>query len=126
MIKMSMNKRLLKISLIIGLIIAGLIWGITSQQVTYSPGPTGNYTPYTGQSTGNLYLHLDGTDKYYVALNGDFTPNLDANNLPEGADFDFVTSSQTSSVDVDLDGTTLTEAYTIEKITFTDDNDNIV
>jgi hypothetical protein len=47
------------------LVIGGVIWGLTSHQVSYQSSQQGaNYHLATGTQSGNLYVNADGSSDY--------------------------------------------------------------
>jgi hypothetical protein len=106
------------------LIVIGLVVGATSQQVSYTQsGSSNKYVPAVGKTSGNLYLHVSGSDDYFVGFNSDFTVSQDV--LSKYATLSFIARSDTSTLDPALsapDGTTINDAHKIEKITFNDNS----
>jgi len=106
------------------LIVIGLVVGATSQQVSYiQSSATTTYEAAVGKTSGNLYLHVSGSDDYYVGFNSDFTVPQDV--LSKFATMSFIARSDTSTLDPALnapDGTTVNDAHKIEKITFKDNS----
>jgi hypothetical protein len=104
------------------LVVLGVGIGLTSKQVNYIPSSsTTKYEVGTGQTSGNLYLHVSGSDEYYVGFSSDFTVSQDV--LSKFASLNFIARSDTSTLDTPLnasDGSTINEAHKIEKITFMD------
>jgi hypothetical protein len=106
------------------LIVAGLIWGLTSQQVTYLHSQDNvKYEIGTGTDTGNIYINQDGSDVYYVALSGDFNPPISQSDIQNNPSLSFVARNDTTSINLQADdGTTISEAHKIEKLVFYNSN----
>lgn len=110
----------------IALVIGGLIWGLTSHQVSYQNSQqNGSYHIAMGSSTGNVYISLDGTSDYYVALSGDFSPAITQSDIDNSQSLSFVARTDTTSVDATFNGTDISEAHEIEKLVFYDKNGNV-
>jgi hypothetical protein len=102
------------------LIVGGLIWGMTSHQVSYAQiNGNSSYDFSTGETSGNTYIVQHGSDDYYVAFASDFSvPDSDVSN---SASFTMIARTDTSSLDPALnapDGKTINDAHKIEKLTF--------
>lgn len=114
-------------SAVIGIIllIVGLAWGLTgTHQVGYSNSQQ-NVTYHIGVGTdsGNVYIHADGSDEYFVALKGDFNPDIAQSDIDNSAGLSFVARTDTTSIELNADnGATITEAHKIEKLVFFDKN----
>jgi uncharacterized membrane protein len=110
------------------LVIAGVVWGVTSHQVSYtSSNDNAKYDIGKGEQSGNVYIHVDNSDEYYAAFASDFTvPQSDIDN---SVSISFIARSDTSSLDPNLnapDGTTISDAHKIEKLVFYDNNGKIM
>lgn len=114
--------------IVVGVIImvVGLGYGSTSQQVSYiQSSATTNYELATGTQSGNLYIHATGSSDYFVAFSSDF--QVPRSDLDSFSAVSFIARSDTSTLDPALnapDGSTVTEAHKIEKLVLTDKNDN--
>jgi len=106
--------------LIVGaaLIIGGVIWGITSHQISYVQihGDPSTYDFGTGQTSGNTYINLHGSNDYYVAFASDFSvPKSDIDNF---ASFTMFARDDTSTLDPALSTSSgdVNSAHKIEKL----------
>jgi len=113
----------------IALVVGGLIWGLTSHGVSYQNSSDKASYKYTfGESTGNLYVMQDGTSNYFVGFSESFSPSLSQSEI-DNADggFTFVARTDTSSLDpaFEYQGTTINDAYKIEKLVLYDKNGNV-
>jgi hypothetical protein len=110
------------------LIIAGLIWGAAgSHQVTYVNSQQNvSYHIGTGTESGNVYINADGSSDYFVALSGDFNPPITQSDIDKSTDISFIARTDTTSVSLDANGTTVDEAHPIEKLVFYDNNGNVL
>jgi hypothetical protein len=115
------------------LVIAGLIWGaVGSHQVSYINSKNiGNsnttFDIFTGNQTGNTYIHVDGSDDYYVAFTSDFS--VSQNDITNSKGVNFIARTDTSTLDPALnapDGTQVNSAHKIEKLTFYDAQGNVM
>jgi hypothetical protein len=108
-------------------IIGGLVWGFMSHQVAFTPGPmAGTYDIYASHTTGNVYVHVDGSSAYYIARAGDFNPPIDLNTIPNHEHADMVVSPQTTNVNANLAGVHISKEYLIEKLAFYDHSGNLL
>jgi len=112
----------------VALIIGGLIWGAAgSHQVTYENSQQNvSYHIGTGTDTGNVYINADGSSDYFVALSGSFTPAIAQSDIDNSTNISFVARTDTTSVDLDANGTTVNDAHQIEKLVFYDDKGNVL
>lgn len=112
------------VSVVIGaiLLIVGLVWGLAgTHQVSYENSLQNiTYRIATGTKSGNVYIHADGSNEYFVALNSDFSPAISQNDIDNSTGLSFVARTDTTSIDLDANGTTITEAHKIEKLVFYD------
>ncbi|HZU70204.1 MAG TPA: hypothetical protein VFA09_23235 [Ktedonobacteraceae bacterium] len=110
------------------LVIAGLIWGaVGSHQVTYETSqPNTNYHIGSGSETGNIYINADGSSDYFVALNGSFGRSVAQSDIDNSTAISFVARTDTTSVDLNVNGTTVNEAHQIEKLVFYDSSGNVL
>src|SRR5947209_19387117 len=102
----------------VALAIAGLIWGAAgSHQVGYE-NSLQNATYHTGAGTqsGNIYINADGSSDYFVALKGSFNPPIAQSDIDNSTSISFVARTDTTSIELDVNGTTITEAHPIEKL----------
>ena len=106
------------------LLIAGLAWGlIGSHQISYENSQQNiTYRIGTGTTSGNVYIHADGSNEYFVALSDDFTPPIARSDIDNSTAISFVARTDTTSIDLDVNGTTINEAHKIEKLVFLDKN----
>ncbi|HEY1354390.1 MAG TPA: hypothetical protein VGF67_32675 [Ktedonobacteraceae bacterium] len=116
--------------LIVGaaLIIGGVIWGMTSHQITYQTSQQGvTYHIAMGETSGNVYINPDKSSNYFVAFKSDFTPSISQSDIDNSDTIDFVARTDTSSLDPALQtgGTTINDAHKIEKLIFYDQNGHI-
>lgn len=116
--------------LIVGLalLIGGVIWGMTSHQVTYQTSQQGiTYHIAIGETSGNVYINPEGSSDYFVAFKSDFTPSIAQSDIDNSNTIDFVARTDTSSLDPALqtNGTTINDAHKIEKLIFYDKNGSI-
>jgi len=110
------------------LAIAGLIWGaVGSHQVSYE-NSLQNVTYHfgTGSQSGNLYINADGSSDYFVALSGSFNPPIAQRDIDQSTTISFIARTDTTSVNLDENGTTVSEAHQIEKLIFYDNNDKVL
>jgi len=111
------------------LVVAGLVWGLASQQIAFTSfvkgGIQDQYNVYSG-NLGNTYITIKGSSNTYIAQVGDIQPAIDQTALNNAASLSFVASSQTADVQATLEGNTVTSEYIIEKITFYDNNGTAV
>ncbi len=109
----------------IGLIIAGVVWGVAgSHQVAYqNSSSTGNYHIGTGDQTNNVYINADGSSDYFVAFSADFHPAISQSDIDNSQEISFVAHTDTSSLDPALQlssGGTISEAHKVVKLVFYD------
>ena len=108
------------------LIIGGLIWGLTSHQVSYVQFNNVSANAYdigVGETSGNVYINQHGSDDYYAGFKSDFSVPQDE--IDNTASFSFVARTDTSSLDPALhapDGKTINDAHKIEKLVLFDQN----
>lgn len=112
----------------VALIIAGLIWGAAgSHQVSYENSLQNvSYHTGSGSQSGNIYINADGSSDYFVALSGNFNPPIAQSDIDNSTSISFVARTDTTSIDLDVNGTTISEAHPIEKLVFYDKNDNVL
>ena len=107
-------------SVVIGaiLLLAGLVWGLVgSHQVSYVNSLQNvTYRIAVGSDSGNVYIHQDGLSEYFVALKTDFSPAIAQSDIDDSTGLSFVARTDTTSVNLDANGTTITEAHKIEKL----------
>lgn len=109
------------------LLIAGLVWGLVgTHAVSYVNSQDSlNYSIGTGETSGNVYIHVDGSDEYFAALNGDFSPPIAQSDIDNSKSLSFVARTDTTEIDPGLrtdDGKTITQVHKIEKLTFLDNS----
>ncbi len=112
----------------VALAIAGLIWGAAgSHQVSYENSQqNGSYHIGNGSQSGNIYINADGSSDYFVALSGSFTPPIAQSDIDTSNGISFVARTDTTSINLDVNGTTITEAHPIEKLIFYDKNGKVL
>jgi hypothetical protein len=110
------------------LLIGGLVWGLAgSHQVSYeNSSTTGTYDIQMGSSTGNVYVQAKGSDEYFVALSGDFSPAISQSDIDNSASISFVARTDTFDPNVEVNGTTIDSAHKIEKLVFYDKNGGVM
>jgi hypothetical protein len=110
------------------LVVGGLAWGVTSKSVPYqSSNDSTTYRVAKGADSGNVYIHPDGSDDYFVAFAADFTVPQDA--IDKSTAISFIARTDTSSLDPALhasDGTTIYDAHKIEKLVFYDNSNSVL
>lgn len=110
------------------LVLIGIVVGATSQQVNYiQSSSTTKYEVGTGRTSGNLYIHVSGSDEYYVGFSSDFTVSQDV--LSKYGSLSFIARSDTSTLDHPLnasDGATINDAHKIEQIVFKDNQGTVL
>lgn len=111
------------------LLVGGLIWGMTSHQVSYTQlnnVTVDDYKLRTGTQSGNLYINKEGSNEFYVAFSTDFS--ISDNDLNKTAAISFVARTDQSSLDppLDADGTTINDAHKIEKLVLLDENGSVI
>lgn len=106
----------------VALAIVGLIWGAAgSHQVSYENSvANATYHIGAGTQTGNIYINADGSSDYFVALSGSFTPPIAQSDIDTSTRISFVARTDTTSVSLDVNGTTIDEAHPIEQLVFYD------
>lgn len=113
-------------SIVIGIILllVGLVWGLaSSHQVSYvSSHDNVTYRIGVGTDSGNVYIHADGSSEYFVALKGDFSPAIAQSDIDNSTSISFIARTDTTSINLDANGTTIDEAHKIEKLVFYDKN----
>lgn len=112
----------------VALVIAGLIWGAAgSHQVSYENSLRNvSYHIGNGTQSGNTYINADGSSDYFVALSGSFNPPIAQRDIDNSTSISFVARTDTTSISLDENGTTISEAHPIEKLIFYDKNDNVI
>jgi hypothetical protein len=112
----------------VALVIAGLIWGAAgSKQVSYENNLQNvSYHVGTGSQSGNIYINAKGSSDYFVALSGSFNPTIPQSDIDNSATISFVARTDTTSISLDENGTTINEAHPIEKLVFYDKNGNVL
>ncbi len=109
------------------MVVGGLIWGATSQQVNYVNSQQNvTYHIGTGTESGNVYINADGSSDYFVALSGDFNPPISQSDINNSTALSFVARTDTTSIDLNVNNTTVTEAHPIEKLVFYDKNGGVM
>lgn len=117
--------------LVVGIImvLGGLIWGLSSHQVTYQTSQqNASYSVAMGKTSGNVYIHADGSSDYFSAFNGDFSPPITQSDIDNSAAITFVARTDTSTLNPALnapDGSTVNDAHKVEKLVFYDKNGNV-
>ena len=111
-----------------GLVIGGLVWGLSSHQVNYiSSDDHTTYRLASGEQSGNLYVHPDGSDNYYVAFASDFA--VAKSDIDNSTSISFIARADTSSLDPALnapDGTTINYAHKIEQLVFYNNSGSVI
>jgi hypothetical protein len=112
----------------LALAIAGLLWGAAgSHQVSYENSqPNGSYHIGNGSQSGNIYINADGSSDYFVALSGSFTPPIAQSDIDTSNGISFVARTDTTSINLEVNGTTISEAHPIEKLIFYDKNGKVL
>ncbi len=112
----------------VALLIGGLVWGLVgSHQVSYShSSTTGTYNIQKGSSTGNVYVQAQGSDEYFVALSGDFSPAISQSDIDNSTSISFVARTDTFDPNIEVNGTTIDSAHKIEKLAFYDKNGGVM
>lgn len=112
----------------IALVIGGLIWGLTSHGISYqNSSQSGTFSWAIGESTGNVYIHPDGSSNYFVAFSGSFNQAITEDEMNKSVGLSYVAQTTTSTLDPAFDdnGTTVNDAYKIEKLVLYDKNGNV-
>lgn len=112
------------------LVIAGLAWGATSHQVTFTNYPQGSlnshYNVYSGD-LGNTYFNVQGSPDYFVARKADFTPAIDTDSLADKTSaVSFIASSEKADIAANLEGHHIDSEFIVEKVTFYGDNNQVI
>lgn len=112
----------------VALVVAGLIWGAAgSQQVSYENSQQNvSYHIGTGTQSGNIYINANGSSDYFVALSGSFNPPIPQSDIDNSTTISFVARTDTTSINLEDNGTTISEAHPIEKLIFYDKNGNVL
>jgi hypothetical protein len=112
----------------VALAIAGLIWGAAgSHQVSFENSAQNvTYHIGTGSQSGNIYINADGSSDYFVALSGSFNPPVAQSDIDNSTSISFVARTDTTSINLDKNGTTISEAHPIEKLIFYDKNGKVL
>ncbi|HEX6479194.1 MAG TPA: hypothetical protein VF043_10145 [Ktedonobacteraceae bacterium] len=112
----------------VALALAGLIWGAAgSHQVSYANSlQSGTYHISKGLQSGNIYINADGSSDYFVALSGSFNPPIAQSDIDNSKGISFVARTDTTSINLDVNGTTITEAHSIEKLVFYNKNGTVL
>jgi hypothetical protein len=105
------------------MLIGGVAWGaIGSHQVTYADSKDGaNYIIEKGATSGNVFIHQDGSTDYFVAFHSDFT--VAESDIQDSQSLQFIARTDTSSLNPSLkadNGTTIDDAHKIEQLSFYD------
>lgn len=111
------------------LVIGGLIWGLSSHNISYQSHPqSSNYHIGTGTTSGNVYINANGSDEYFAAFNGDFSPAISSSDLDKTDSVSFIARTDTSTLDpaLNANGTTINDAHKIEKLVLYDQNGSII
>jgi hypothetical protein len=107
-------------TLVIGILclLGGLIWGLAgSHQISYQQSQQGTtYVAAIGEKSGNIYLHAQGSSEYYVALSDEFS-QVTEDYVGKADNFSFVARTDTTEINLDVNGTTIKEAHKIEQLT---------
>jgi len=112
----------------VALIIGGVVWGMTSHQVTYQTSKQDvTYHIAIGETSGNVYINPDGSSDYFVAFKNDFNPQITQSDIDNSDTISFVARTDTSSLDpaLEVNGTTINDAHKIEKLVFYDKSGNV-
>ena len=112
-----------------GLLIGGLIWGLSSHDINYQSYPkSSSYHVSTGEQTGNVYIYTDGSPDYFVAFLSDFPHTVSDSDLHSFGAVSFVARTNMSRLDPVLNtGTaTINQAHKIEKLVFYDPQGNVL
>lgn len=108
----------------IGLFIGGLVWGITSHQVSYVQGGQGSYQTFVTEDNAYIIFQQSGTGDYYVMHTPDYSPGVDTNMILKlmqpGGSFSFIASTDMVKIDamVNDTGQYINYAHPIEKVVF--------
>jgi hypothetical protein len=112
----------------VALAIAGLIWGAAgSHQVSYENSLQNvSYHIGAGSQSGNIYINAGGSSDYFVALSGSYNPPIPQSDIDNSTRISFVARTDTTSINLDDNGTTINEAHPIEKLIFYNKNGNVL
>lgn len=111
------------------LVIGGLVWGLSSHTVSYQSYPkSSNYHIGTGTSSGNVYINANGSDEFFAAFNGDFSPAISSSDVDKTDSVSFIARTDTSTLDpaLNANGTTINDAHKIEKLVLYDQNGGVI
>jgi hypothetical protein len=127
MFLLGLGRRRALIACGVALVIAGLIWGAAgSHQVSYESSQQNvSYHIAAGTQTGNIYIHAEGSSDYFVVLSGSFHPTVTQSDIDNSTSIHFVARTDTTSISLDANGTTISEAHPIEELIFYDKNGNV-
>lgn len=112
------------------LLLAGVLWGISSHMVpSIGPlrGPDTHFS-VTTVSDGDVYIYSSDQFMLFIARHGDFSPPLDSTQFHANTPLTFIANSETIGVDVTLGGSVhVTQAHAIEQlVVYTALNSNTV
>jgi hypothetical protein len=111
------------------LLIIGLIVGVagTSHISFEKSNDSTTYFIAKGDTTGNVYIHAEGSSEYYVALPADISPTITDTEINNSKALSFVYRTDTTDVNFNpSSGSTVTSAHEIEKLVFYDSTGNTV
>ena len=118
------------VSVAIGVIflIAGLVWGLLgTHQVSYENSQQGGkYLIGLGETSSNVYIHEDGSSEYFVALKADMSPTITQSAIDNSTSLNFIARTDTTSISLNVNNTTINEAHEIEKLVFLDKNGSVM
>lgn len=122
----------------LALCIIGLATGLSSHQIVQKNSTSNvassdiylqssanvNYIIAVGEVSGNVYIHPDGSNEYFVAFQRDFT--VSQQDIDDSLSLEFVALRDTDLLDPALkasNGETIARAHKIEQLVFYDGND---
>lgn len=108
------------------LLIAGIVWGMTSHTVTYhQTAMTGKYAAFTTMTDSHYYLNEEGSKDFYIVSGADFNAylDLDPTYFDKMSNIVLIYKSDTQNVNLNLnDGSTVSgTGHQVVKFTYTDD-----
>ncbi len=108
------------------LVIGGLIWGLTSHDISYQSYSRANYDINTGKTSGNVYINTKGSNEFFAAFKDDFSPAIATSDLDKTDTVSFIARTDTSTLDpaLNANGTTINDAHKIEQLVLYDQSGN--
>lgn len=108
------------------LLIAGIVWGVTSHTITYQQtAMTGKYEALSTITDSHYYLREQGSNEFFIVSGADFNAylDLDPKYFDKMSNISLVYKSDTQNVNLDLnDGSKASGVgHQIVKYTYTDD-----